>query len=542
MAEAADLFAEAARLSHTSRRVARLHYRAGTLLQEHLNAPERAREAYQRAAEADITYKDVQARLEQLLSGHNDLEGLVALAEARLHAAKVPQLRVELARKLAQLYEKQERVDQAVSVLRTAIELLPDELPALSQFEGLLDRARNQRERAEVLVHMARLSRDPDELCDVFFKLGRNLRRSSARPAPRRGRVPPRGQARPPSIRQRSRKLSALLKRGGQTELAAESLERLMQVADRPSQRRDVAFELSKLKGKTRRRLPAAPKRSWSACARGTPTDNAVLRAMAEFYRRRQAQSALAMHLNRAANDMRLALQGHPENPELWSTLVDVLDERGRKDAASAVASSAAALGLADSKLSRLLDGDGNSVGLGTAAFSELLDDLVFPDLMPASIRILFRHGAEGMNRAKPVDMKGCSQARSSSASIRCARWRRYLAKTSNLGDAEVFVTAQLPYAFVPISEAPFQILVGRTILNGLSALEQRFLVARACKIARSQMSITCRVRPEEMSTLIGGLIGAQVPDYRVTGIETAMLDEMARRIGKHLSKRAIRN
>ena len=130
LAEAADLFEESARQSQTRERNARLHYRAGVLLQERIQAPDRAREAYQRAAEADIGFKDVQARLEQLLSGRNDLGGLVALAEASLNAAQAPQLRLELARKLAQLYVKQDEHEKAVTVLRAALELTPEDLPA----------------------------------------------------------------------------------------------------------------------------------------------------------------------------------------------------------------------------------------------------------------------------------------------------------------------------------------------------------------------------------------------------------------------------
>ena len=43
------------------------------------------------------------------------------------------------------------------------------------------------------------------------------------------------------------------------------------------------------------------------------------------------------------------------------------------------------------------------------------------------------------------------------------------LARAADLGDAEVYVTGQLPYAFVPVSDAPLQLLVGRTLLASLS-------------------------------------------------------------------------
>ena len=144
---------------------------------------------------------------------------------------------------------------------------------------------------------------------------------------------------------------------------------------------------------------------------------------------------------------------------------MEVLEEKGRKDAAGAAASAAFSLGVADGKLARHLDSEGGVSGLGTAAFSELLDDLMFPTLMPPSVRILFRHGAEAMNRAAPVDLKTLAGEKlERKHPLRAVASE--LAKLSGLGDAEVFVTAQLPYAFVPVSEAPFQILVGRTILG----------------------------------------------------------------------------
>jgi hypothetical protein len=267
-------------------------------------------------------------------------------------------------------------------------------------------------------------------------------------------------------------------------------------------------------------------------------TDRLVLRGVAEFFRRGQAQSALAMHLNRAANDLRLAIQHDPDDAALWGTLVEVLEEKGRKDAAAASASASFALGLADEHAARLLDSEGGVGPLGLSAFSELLDDLLFPDLLPPAVRILFRHGAEAMNRASPLDLKGLSAEKlERKHPLRAIAGE--LGKLSGLGEPEIFVTGQLPFAFVPVSDAPFQLLVGKTLLGALGPLEQRFLVARACKIARSQMSIACRVRPEEMGTLLGGLVGAQVPDYRVPGIETAVLEDMARRIAKHLSRRA---
>src|SRR5690606_12652825 len=120
---------------------------------------------------------------------------------------------------------------------------------------------------------------------------------------------------------------------------------------------------------------------------RAAPTDLHVLRGVADFYRRTSAQTALVMHLNRAANDLRHALSAELDDAGLWAALVEVLRERGRDDAAATCASAAYALGLADPKVAAYTN-NGSVPGFASAAFSELLDDLVFPDNLPPSVRI----------------------------------------------------------------------------------------------------------------------------------------------------------
>jgi hypothetical protein len=108
-----------------------------------------------------------------------------------------------------------------------------------------------------------------------------------------------------------------------------------------------------------------------------------------------------------------------------------------------------------------------------------------------------------------------------------------------NLPEIEIYTTAQLPYAFVPMGDNPVALLVGRTLIDTLSRAEQQFLVARALKIARAQMSITCRIRPDEMGLMLQALVRANAPQFTPQGADLAALDDMTRRVVKHLSKRA---
>jgi hypothetical protein len=215
-----------------------------------------------------------------------------------------------------------------------------------------------------------------------------------------------------------------------------------------------------------------------------------------------------------------------------------MLDERQRRDAARACASAAFALGLADQAVAQHTDNEGNVPGVGGAAFSELLDDLVFPDNMPSGARILFRYGAEAFNKVAPFDVRLVGGEKIDKKHPLRAVVQE-MSRWVNAGDIEVYATPQLPFAFVPVGDGPIQLLVGRTLLDSLSRGEQQFLVARALKIARAQMSITCRIRPDEMGLMLLALVRLQAPELAPEGVDLAALDDMTRRVHKQVSKRA---
>ncbi len=67
---------------------------------------------------------------------------------------------------------------------------------------------------------------------------------------------------------------------------------------------------------------------------REKPTDTEIVVTLAEFYKRQNAQSALSMHLNRAVADYRKGIDDKPTELALWHGLVQIMDLRGRNDAA----------------------------------------------------------------------------------------------------------------------------------------------------------------------------------------------------------------
>jgi tetratricopeptide (TPR) repeat protein len=461
---------------------------------------------------------------------------MIKLLSARLAKGVGPEQAVSLRSNLAELHEKRGNRVAALATLREALELAPEDLGVMRELVRLLDGEKDQRERAQVLLRIARLSREPLELRDVFMRLGEIY--DGELPDPKRAeaayqRALKLGPRHVPALE----KLAALYLREGQSDQAETCLSRLVELAETHEERLAASLELSRAqeaRGDTR-----AAEETLDALRRKRPVDAEVLRVLADFYKRQGALSALAMHLNRATSDLRSVIEQEPNRSAEWLSLVQVLEDKHRPDAARVAAATAQACGVQSERLKAKLNPEGDVPGVASAAFSELLDDLVFGEGMPPSTRIVFRHGAEALNKSAPFDPRAVGAERLD---------RRHplravvteTARSAGAGDVEVFTSSQLPLAFVPIQDSPAQILVGQRLLESLTRKEQIFLTARALKIARAHMSLTCRVRPEEMGLLLHGMIRSQFPGYVPEGVDLAAIEDMSRRLSKHLSKRVL--
>jgi hypothetical protein len=528
---AARLFEQAGERALSDERAAHLFASAAEIWDVHLQRPAQAREAYARAAERDIEYPGVRDRLAVLLDEQGDLPGLIALTKARVARGGPPEQVVELLRKLAALEDQREDRGAARAALRVALAHAPDSLPAWRDLARLAERAGEHQERVEALLAVSRLSRDPLELRDALLELGDVYDKSIGDPT-RAEAAYQRVLKLGPRNTSALERLASLYRRGGAHDLASEALGQLARATVDPRQKREVTLLLASWKEEQGDARGA--EELLESLRRAQPTDAELLRALANLLQRQNAHVALAMHLNRAVNDLRHALATRFDDPELWRAIVSMLSERGRNDVALQCAATAQALGL-DVPMP---GGARAAQGIAAAAVSELLDDLVFPEHAPASLRIVFRHAAEALNKVAPLDLRALGAEKLDKRHpLRAiiAEQSRWIAHR----DIEVFVSAELPYAFVPIQEAPVQLLVGRALIDALSVDEQRFLVARALKIARAQMSICCRLAPPQMELLLHGLVRSQVASHAPSFVDMAALDETQRQISKQLSRRA---
>jgi tetratricopeptide (TPR) repeat protein len=533
--EAAEAWEGLARATGVRTRSAERFYRAGRMWEERLSDPERARAAYTEASERDVTHGDVFDRLAGILQRAGDHESLARLFDQRLNAGGDTADMVELYVKQAQLYQNLSDFTNAKSALRAALALQPERLDALRNLANLCLEDEDWRGAAEVLIRIARVRKEREELRWVFYTLGDIYDRHM--PDPRRAEAAyQRVLKLLPQDAPAMERLAALYEREGQYEKAAEIFTELARIDVDPESNRAHRLKLSELF----ERLGDARKSEQvlEEARKTAPTDLSVLRALAEFYRRQNAGNALAMHLSRAVNDFRHALEADLGDAAAWPGLVELLSWRGDPDAAAAAASAAQALGIVDVEMSKIVDAKGSAAGKGGAAAFEVIDELLAPPDLPPPTRMMFRLAGEALERSLPFDVAayraeriGARDTAIRPIAIETARW-------FGIAEPQIFVTSAAPRVCVPVYSNPVTLLIGSELIGLTDEREKLFVLVRALKIAHAQLSVVVRAQQQEVLALIGGLVQSYDPHHQPRGADPSHVAEAARRVAKNVNRK----
>ncbi|MEM9187659.1 MAG: hypothetical protein AAGF12_00685 [Myxococcota bacterium] len=533
-AEAAEAYQLAARAARVDAHACSLWYRAGRLWQN-LERTDEAREAFWHASEHDTTHRDLFDRLRALLIDVGDKERLATLTERRLQAGGEVAVLTELHGALAELRMESGAREEAKQSLRAALSLDPTNVDKLRALADLCLEDQDWRGAAEALIRIARLRKDREELRWVFFTLGDIY--DAHMPDPRRAEAAfKRVLKLIPNDTDAMERLTALFDREGNHAAAAEMLSQLAAHEVDPDKRREHRLRLSSMheaQGDLRRAESVLEE-----TRRASPVDTAVLRALAEFYRRQNAQSALSMHLNRAVNDFRHAIQTDASDVAAWPGLVEVLNWRGRPDAARACASVAASLGVQGiPELDRFVDGTGSATGAGKAGTDPELDELLAPPELSRVTRAVFRLAADALEKALAFDLRELRVEKLSSRQNPFREAIAHVAPWFGLSDIQIIVTPEAPRVCVPVSGEP-TVLIGSEILQRADEAQRRFLLVRAVKIARSRMSVAVSRQPGPLALALAGLARFYDSNFAPPDFNPRDLDEMARRVGRAVHRR----
>jgi cellulose synthase operon protein C len=532
---AAEAFESAAAAASVDRRRTALWYRAGVLWQDDVAEAEPALAAFEHAAAMDLKHEDLFDRMRALLLARDDTEGLSRLVERRLAAGGDAQARVGLHLAQADLCEQLGDREGARQALRSALALEADRVDALRRLAGLCIEDEDWRGATETLIRVARLKQDRDELRWVFMQLGDIYHRHM--PDPKRAE-----QAYRRVLKLNAHDVEALQQLADlfrEQERLPDAVEVLRELCNRdpvPDRRRDhrlVLAEVLERHGDLR-----GAEGELEEARRGRPSDVVILRAVADFYRRQNAASALAMHLGRAVGDLRQAVGNDPLDEQAWHGLVEVLGWRGRKDAARCCASVAASVGVLDIELARLLDAKGGAPGAGAAAATPAVDDMIAPSLLTPATRRIFTLAGEAFEKVLPFDLKANRAERvGRDAPLRTEALEA--ARLAGAGDVHVYLGDTFPRACVPISGSPITVLMGRELLASTDAGERQFLLVRAIRIAQTQLAVAARAEPAHLAAALGALMHAYDPEHVPSGADPAQLEDLGRRLKKAVPRRS---
>jgi hypothetical protein len=249
------------------------------------------------------------------------------------------------------------------------------------------------------------------------------------------------------------------------------------------------------------------------------PQDVALLRALAEFYKRHQQTPAFNILLDRAGADARRALTAGRLTPASFDVLATVFDLRGRTDAARV---SAAMLATLEGKPVELR-------GAGAErAFDPAFDDLLAPEALNPSLRALLARTGEALDAMTVLDPRAM-KATPIPTDSPVARLVMKAAVAVGLGNLTLLSSPKLGSVCIPIGSEPPTIVLGEALVA-----DERvgaFLALRALKLVRVKAAALGRTVPGELGVLVSAWLKCFNPGWQPQGINPASLTAAVGRI-----------
>jgi len=504
--EAASRYQDAAVRAKDAQRSASLFRAAAIVLEERLDDDEAAIHAYVAAVDADITYPDVYRRLSALYHRQGRITEAEALTERRIEAGgDVPTL---VALLIEQSRQRRARGDLqgVIASLHRCLKLDPQHFTALIE---LIEAHRTQQTwqgAAEGLIRVARLKRSVEEQIWAFSQLA-ELYHEQLADLPRAEGALRQVLKLQPGHPETLDRLASVLSAQGKPEQACKVLEELLA---RATDARAVEYRIrlalaTEETGRTRQaellleRLRAERR-----------TDVDVILALADHFDRQGAPAAQAMHLNRAAADLREAIEERPDDESLWTALVRVLDRRHGEGPASCAASAAIALGAPPSLFSGSVTEDGRAFGEPRLPLVQEISRVVAPNELPEAALRLFSLCEPAFDKSIPFDSSAWKLRRVPATHRALVEEAKLVAQALGIGEPRVRMTHASGVACVPIGSDPPEVVVGSQLLERTTREQRVFLLARALEVARRGLAPLVRARREELGAWLTALLGGR--------------------------------
>ncbi len=459
-----------------------------------------------------------------------ELEVLESRGEAEVESGD-PGKRLEWHLRAAVLAERLGEQVRARSQWRAVVRLQPESLEALRALVRLSREAADWAGAADAMIRLAKTTTDMPERVEMLYGLGEvfddhivDARRAEA--AYRRALQFDAGEVRC------LRRLADLYSYSANAPHEAEMLQAL---AARTAPGPDRVAVLLRLAVVLEAGLGdvARAEQALALARRDAPTDLTVLRAVTAFYESKGNTMALELVLDRAAGEVRRALDRDPQQVDPLERLTEILALRHDVDGAQVVASVAAALGVRSESL------EGHAAGPRVAAVGiRGLDNaavaLLSPPAITTQIRDVLAQLGSAVDALVPVDLRrwGADRLGGRPHPLRAEVDR--MARELGLGSCEIFLCSQLPGLAIPLSRTPATLLISLELSDDAVG---RAAVNRALTLMALSLSLPLRLTAKEFALVLSAMLRQFEPMYRGPGVEAAPLDDLARKITRSVPR-----
>jgi hypothetical protein len=243
------------------------------------------------------------------------------------------------------------------------------------------------------------------------------------------------------------------------------------------------------------------------------------------------------MHLNRAINDLRGAIEADPGDEALWTTLVRALSRRHGPGAASCAASTAIALGHPVSLFDGEVTSRGGALGEPKLPLSAVIDSVVAPKTLPQALRRLFALCEHAFDKMLPFDASAWRLRKPLAPHRILIEEAGAIAEALGISEPRLRITYIAPAACMPITGDPPTLVVGGNLQEVTSPRERAFLFARALKVAAGHLAPALRARSEELDAALVALLQEHDPN-RAQGPEARQTLDLRKKLIKAVPKR----
>jgi len=517
--------------------------RAATFLRRALDIAPRDQEAFTRLRE-----------LYEATERHGDLEWLLA---ARLKVTSNPfevtALRLARAEILAGPLDDLAR---ARLELQAILQKEPQHARALGRLSDLEEQDGHDATVAELLIRRAFIERSPEQLRELFLRLGRIY--TQRIPDPKRAvGAYVRVLQLDPNNREALDELSGLYLGLGETKSAISITERLVDSEPDPERRSHYHVRLGHLA--ERANDPRAVAFHLRRAAEEAPRDIEVMGELMRYLERTRDSVGRRAYLDRTASVLRAAVLADPADGPTIEALATVLRWRGRAAAAAAAAELSALVrtwgaipdaGAKRSSEAWRLDVPGWAAppvgGRRLAALAKpSVDDQTFPATVPPALRQLFRLLGPSLWEGK-VDLSRHGVERADRVSAGRSPWDVFDAVAAELaaGPFELYVVGASAASHHP-HRSPLTVEPGKpavivldSSLLRLGGPAVRFVAGRAMRLIASQLDVALAGGAIDLGAWIGGVIRQFLPDYQHGEVPPNLIAARAARVAKLMPRR----